>query len=293
MFVITGATGHVGSAAAATLLDQGKPVRVVIRNAAKAEPWKERGAQVAIADLGDSAALREAFEGAEGVFAMIPPAYGAADYRADRRVVSLALEEACRETSVPQVVLLSSVGAQLASGTGPVGSLHDAELIFRDYPGGLTVLRPCSFMENLESLLPQAQADGVMPSFLTVDHKVPMISTLDIGRTAAECLVTPTGKRKVIEMAGPEDYSPEDAAAALSELLGKAVSAQPAPLEAVVPTFLSFGFTQNAAELMAELYNAINTETIPFEGGSAEFRRGMVDLREGLRHMLNAGKKST
>ncbi|HVZ31218.1 MAG TPA: NAD(P)H-binding protein, partial [Polyangiaceae bacterium] len=67
MFVITGATGHTGSVAAETLLAAGKKVRVVVRDAAKAERLKKRGAEVFVADLTDQGALARAVHGAEAV----------------------------------------------------------------------------------------------------------------------------------------------------------------------------------------------------------------------------------
>src|SRR5690606_10785283 len=67
MFVITGATGHVGSVAAETLLAAGHQVRVVVRDAAKAARLKALGAEVFVADLTDQAALARSVRGARGV----------------------------------------------------------------------------------------------------------------------------------------------------------------------------------------------------------------------------------
>ena len=71
MFVVTGATGNTGGVAAQTLLDAGRKVRVVARDAAKGEAWRKRGAEVAIADFADEAALGRAFAGAEGVYLVL------------------------------------------------------------------------------------------------------------------------------------------------------------------------------------------------------------------------------
>src|SRR5690348_10908346 len=79
MFVITGATGHTGSVVAQTLLDQGKPVRVVVRDAARGAAWKAKGAEVAVASVDDIEALTRAFRGAEGAYLMVPPEYGSPD----------------------------------------------------------------------------------------------------------------------------------------------------------------------------------------------------------------------
>jgi uncharacterized protein YbjT (DUF2867 family) len=73
MYAIAGVTGNTGSVVAETLLAQGKPVRVIVRDAAKGEPWRANGAEVAVASLDDAAALTRALTGVEGAYLLIPP----------------------------------------------------------------------------------------------------------------------------------------------------------------------------------------------------------------------------
>lgn len=63
MFVIAGATGQVGSRVAENLLAAGLPVRVLVREAAKGESWRARGAEVAVANLTNAASLAGALRG--------------------------------------------------------------------------------------------------------------------------------------------------------------------------------------------------------------------------------------
>ncbi|MEL6746113.1 MAG: NAD(P)H-binding protein, partial [Pseudomonadota bacterium] len=72
MFVISGATGNTGSVAAQTLLDQGQPVRVIVRSEEKGAPWAAKGAEVAIAEIMDIDAMTKALEGASGAYFMLP-----------------------------------------------------------------------------------------------------------------------------------------------------------------------------------------------------------------------------
>src|SRR5262245_12986373 len=111
MFVIAGVSGHTGSVVASTLLDAGKKVRVIVRDAAKGKPWQARGAEVAVASLEDPAALGQALRGADGVYALIPPDYVADDPRAAQDRVSDAWAQAIAGARPKHVVLLSSIGA--------------------------------------------------------------------------------------------------------------------------------------------------------------------------------------
>src|SRR5438067_11552606 len=83
MYVVLGVTGNTGSVVADTLLRQGKPVRVVVRDAAKAAPWKQRGAEVAVAQVQDSRALAQALRGAQGAYLLLPPDYRSQTQLAD------------------------------------------------------------------------------------------------------------------------------------------------------------------------------------------------------------------
>src|SRR4051794_24680918 len=73
MFVITGATGNTGKAAAKRLLEQGQKVRAVVRDAAKAAELKALGAELVTANLDDRAQAERAFAGATGVYLLAPP----------------------------------------------------------------------------------------------------------------------------------------------------------------------------------------------------------------------------
>ena len=120
MFVILGATGHTGSAVVETLLSRKQPVRAIVRTLEKGAGWKAKGAEVAVASLDDVSSLTKAFEGAKGVYVLVPPNYGVEAWLADQRVRMDRAAEAVQRNQVPHVVFLSSVGGHLAGGTGPI-----------------------------------------------------------------------------------------------------------------------------------------------------------------------------
>jgi len=149
MFVVTGATGHTGSTVANRLLDQKRKVRVIGRSKDRLQPLIARGAEGVVADLNNQAALTKAFSGSDAVYVMFPPDATSQDYRAEQRRLGAAIAAALEQAEVKYAVVLSSVGADKESGTGPVAGLHEFEKIL-DRITGLNVLnlRAGYFMEN-------------------------------------------------------------------------------------------------------------------------------------------------
>jgi uncharacterized protein YbjT (DUF2867 family) len=285
MFVVVGATGNTGSAVVDTLLSKKQPVRVVVRSADKGAAWKAKGAEVAVASLDDVPALSRAFEGANGAYLMVPPNYGATAWLSDQQARMDRATEAVVKSGVSHVVYLSSIGGQLPSGTGPIRAVHYGEGKLTGSVTHLTILRPPYFMENWAPVIGAAKAQGVLPTFIAPQAKIPMIATRDIGRIGAERLIAGGRGKQIVELAGPEEYSPEQVATVLGQILGKTVTAQHAPLSAVIPTFKSFGFSDEAAKLFEEMYTSFSTGAVGYETPD-KLVRGTVTLQEALRGMV-------
>jgi uncharacterized protein YbjT (DUF2867 family) len=283
MFAITGVTGNTGAVVAETLLAAGKPVRVIVRDAAKGAPWRARGAEVAVAALEDTAALTAALRGVEGAYVLLPPRLGSADPIGENRAVADSIAAAAAAAKLPHAVLLSSIGAQHADGTGPIKTLHHAERVIGAVTA-LTAVRAAYFVENWAASL-GALPQGILPTFTPTSLAFPMVATRDIGRVAAAALVEGGRGRRVIELAGPRDASPAEVAAVLAQLTSKRVTATDAPLEAVVPTFTSFGISAPVAELYREMYAGIIAGKVAWEGKEPTVR-GTVSLDETLGGLL-------
>jgi len=276
MYTITGVTGHVGSVAAQTLLAQGKQVRVFVRDAAKGEPWKQQGAEVALGTFHDHAALVRAFTGVEGAFVLVPPAeaLAAADPIAHNVDTARKIAAAVREAKLPHVVLLSSAGAQHPDGTGPIKALHHAEKLLAATGAAVTAVRAAYFQENWASSL-GALAQNILPTFVPKALRYPQVATTDIGRTVATMLVEGGRGVRHVELAGPRDYTGDDVAGELSKQLGRPIAAVDVPIEQAVPTLTSVGVPAASAALFAEMYAGIISGLVAFEGTP---RRGTVEV---------------
>ena len=261
MFVVLGASGHTGHIVANTLLGRGEQVRVVGRNSAHLQPLASKGAEVFIADVTDASALAKVFHQADAAYVMIPPNLTSKDPLGHSDRVSDAIASAVQKSGVKNVVALSSVGAELPSGTGPVVGLHRLEQKLNQIgPPNVLYLRAAYFMENT---LPQASAIKKMGSAagpLRPDLKIPMIATRDIGNVAADVLLHPTIRGKQIrELHGQRDLSYTDITSTIGKGIGKPdlkyVQIKDAQFHDVL---VQTGMSPQVADLLVEMAAALN-----------------------------------
>ncbi|PIY20899.1 MAG: NAD-dependent dehydratase, partial [Deltaproteobacteria bacterium CG_4_10_14_3_um_filter_60_8] len=147
------------------LLEAGKKVRAVGRTAARLEPLVKLGAEASIADIAQVDAVARALDGATAAYLMLPPNFGAEDFLGYQQSVVESMATAIQRAGVKHAVFLSSVGAHLPDGTGPITGLHRAEHRLGQIEGlNLLSLRPAYFMESLFMLIPAIKQAGVAGS---------------------------------------------------------------------------------------------------------------------------------
>ena len=284
-YVVAGATGHVGSVVAQSLLDSGRKVRVIVRDTHKAERWKKRGAHVGQVDLSNVHDLLNGLRGTEAAFLILPPfPPNTTGVRGKAKKMIDAMVHAIGGTDVKHVVFLSSVGAQHAEGTGPVVLLHDAEQELRTLKTPVTFLRPCYFMENWAPALPDAK-EGLLNTFLPADMKWPQIATHDVGQVAGKLVLEHPKAHRVVELAGPEDVCPSDVAGVLSRLLETEVEPLEEPLDQVAEAFTGMGFSPEMAQMYQQLYQGIASRKLAPEHPESVVR-GTDTLEHTLQGML-------
>jgi len=282
MFAITGITGQVGGATARALQTHGYGVRAVVRDRAKAALWKARGAEVALADFTNPAALQAAFTGVEGVFVMIAPKFDPVPGYPESRAMATALRQALEATAPPRIVCLSSVGVQHAAGLGLLTQLFILERELRRLPMPRAFLRPAWFMENALSDIAAARATGVIPSYLSpLDCAIPMVATEDVGAAAADVLAQRWDGIRTVEVEGPRSYAPNDVAAVLADLLQRPVRAEVVARKTWQARFRAQGQT-NPAPLI-KMLDGFNSGWIAFQDQPSERIAGNTPLEAVLR----------
>src|SRR5713226_3870242 len=261
MYVILGATGNTGSVISNSLLIKGEKVRVVGRDATRLQRFVRKGAEAFTANVRDAAALTDAFRGARAAYLMLPPSMTSQDYRADQERQSDAISKAVKESGLRYAVHLSSYGAHVSEGTGPVTGLHSSEQKLNAI-GGLNVLhlRAAYFMENNLAAIDMIHGIGLFGHALLPDLKLPMIATRDVGDYAAQRLLDlDFSGKQTRELLGERDLSMTEATAVIARGIGKPdLRYQQFPYDRAQQVLTQMGVPPKTAALYIELYKAIN-----------------------------------
>jgi uncharacterized protein YbjT (DUF2867 family) len=269
-YVILGANGNTGSIISNFLLWKGEKVRVVGRDAGRLQRFVGKGAEAFSADVSDAAALAKAFNGAHAAYLMLPPITS----REDQERESDAIAKAAKESDLRYAVHLSSYGAHVPEGTGPVTGLYSSEQKLNAL-GGLNVLhlRAAYFMENNLAAIGMIRGMGMFGHALLPDLKLPMIATRDIGAYAAQRLLDlDFSGKQTRELLGERDLSMVEATAVIARGIGKPdLRYKQFPYDQMQQALTQTGFSPRKAAVYIEMFKAINAGVLaPLEPRSPE-----------------------
>jgi uncharacterized protein YbjT (DUF2867 family) len=257
---VTTPSGHVGSAVADFLLDFGGNVQVRLlgRRADKLTEFMKRGAETAVGAQDDVEYLCKATRGVDALFWATPPGYGSDDVRAFQNRLGTVAAQAIKTSQIARVVNLSSLGADMAAGNGPIGGLHDIEGLLNEAGSNVLHLRPGFFFENLLWQLDSLRKWGRISLPLSASTRYPMLATRDIGRVASTRLTSTGWTGQIVqELHGPVDLSFREVAQILTEVLGRKIVYIKCDREEMRDIMLKNAMSENAADLLLELYEAV------------------------------------
>jgi uncharacterized protein YbjT (DUF2867 family) len=252
-------TGNIGRALTKHLLDAGADVVLLTRSPDKVKQFAERGATVHVGNLEDADFVVRATKGVDTLFWLTPPNMATTDFRAHQGKLADIAVKAIKENKIPRVVNLSSIGAHLSSGTGPIVGLHDVEKKLDRAGANVTHLRAGFFMENLFMAAQTIAKDGAVYMPVRASAQMAMIATRDIARAAADRMLDAgwTG-RTVIELVGPAEVTFEGMTGALSKALGKQIRFVTTTSDQMRQALTGMGVPPKTADLFIEMYGAFD-----------------------------------
>jgi len=284
MYVVLGANGRAGGEAARALIERGEAVRVVLRRKEQGEKWTALGAEVAVARIEDADAMADALKGASGAFLLNPPPVSGDPY-ARTEELGAALADAARRARLPKAVVLSSIGAQHASGTGVIATLNRFEALLDEVAPATAFLRSGYFVETWGEVAEAVMAESVLPTFLEPSQRIPMVSTIDVGRAAATLLGEQWTGKRVVELGGPEDWSAGDVASAFTQVLGRPVAPVLVPPERRTALLAEEGVPGEVAKALLGMFEGIENGLFTRENDS-EHRRGTISLTTAIKRVM-------
>jgi uncharacterized protein YbjT (DUF2867 family) len=196
-----------------------------------------------------------------------------------RRVID-AVAEALGAAKPDRVLCLSTIGAQ-AKQDNVLTQLSMMERKLSTLPCRVTFLRAAWFLDNAAWDVATARDSGVIHSFLMpADRCIPMVSTLDVARVAADLIQQENPLHTIVELEGPRRVSPNDLAGAFARALRKPVRAQIVPRETWEALFRSQGMKNPSPRL--RMLDGFNEGWIDFVAPATDTLKGSVDVDEAV-----------
>jgi len=258
MIVVTTPTGDIGHQVLERLVAAGAPVRVVARDPSRIPDALRAHVEVVQGSHGDAAVVNQAFAGADAVFWLVPPDSRAPSLDAAYLDFTRPALDALQKHGVKRVVTVSALGRGTAQADR--AGLVTASLAMDDLIAGtgvaLRALAMPSFMDNTLRQVASLRDEGIFASSISPDRTLPTVATRDIAAVAADLLLDDSWSgQETVPVLGPEDLSPADMAAVLSDVLGKPIELQHTPLDAVKAQMAGYGasdaFVQGYTAMMA------------------------------------------
>ncbi|KAH7123477.1 hypothetical protein B0J13DRAFT_511863 [Dactylonectria estremocensis] len=222
------ASTKAGKATISELLSSpSKPfVRAIYRDASKApaEFVSHPNFEAVTGDVSVGSSLN--FIGSDAVFYIPPPTFDGTDSGVFATHAANNVKKALQDaTSVKKLLLFSSTGSQHDHGIGVLRINYISDTILKDAVAQVLIIRPGYFHEDWARAFqtPQAEPPLLHSPMTPIDHKIPMVSLIDVGEVCAHALLDNEEKASpyFFDLHGPRLYSTTDIKLALDEVTGK------------------------------------------------------------------------
>ena len=224
MIVVTAPTSKIGRQVLANLLARQAQVRVVARDPMKLSAETRQAVEVIEGSHSEAGVVSKAFRGADTVFWLVPADPQAANAHAAYVDFSRPGCQAMKAEGVKRVVAVSSIGRNWPKDAGNVTGTLAMDDAIAATGVSFRGLACATFMDNTARQSESLKTKGVFFGVTPGDLKVPTCATRDIAQVASELLLDPAWSGvEEVPILGPEDLSPNDMAAIITDVLGKPV----------------------------------------------------------------------
>lgn len=221
-YVITGSLGNISKPLTVRLVAAGHSVTVVSSKAEKTAQIEALGAKAAIGSVDDVAFLTKTFAGADAIYTMVPPNFATSNWKRYIGGIGENYAAAIKASGVKNVINLSSIGAHMPDGCGPVSGLFLVEKALNGLEGVNVIhLRAGFFYTNYLGNIGMIKNMGIIGGNYGEGTKLPLVHTSDIADAAAGELLGLTFKGKSIRYIVSDEKTTHEVAAILGKAIGK------------------------------------------------------------------------
>lgn len=288
MILITGANGHLGSAAITFLYKKNPNIKAaaLVRSEEKGKGIKGKGIEVRIGDYFDYRSLKDSFRGAETLM------FISSSNLEERVKQHTNVVNAAKEAGVKQILYTSIIKAP-ELGNNLIGSDHNAteKLIFSS---GIpyTIFRNTFYTEFFPMFLGNALETGnwIYPAG---EQKMNLAARVDMAEAIANVLLaSERHMNKIYEIVSERAYSFNELARAIGEFTGKKITYTDVPLEIVKENLARAGVPKVQIESAVAVADAIQRGYLNYTDNSLADLLGHkpVDLVEYIKQTLPALK---
>lgn len=221
-FVVTGSLGNISKPLAEKLIAAGHSVTVVSSKADKTAQIEAIGAKAAIGSVEDVDFLTKTFLGADAVYTMVPPNFGASNWKKYIANIGENYAEAIHASGVKNVVNLSSMGAHMPEGCGPVSGLFFVEKALNALEVvNVKHLRPGFFYTNFLANIGMVKHMSIIGGNYGENATLVIVHPEDIAEVAAEELLNLSFKGKSVRYIVSDEKTTQEVATTLGKAIGK------------------------------------------------------------------------
>jgi uncharacterized protein YbjT (DUF2867 family) len=245
MYLVTGASGNVGSLVVEQLVNAGHAVRAYVRSPSKLAHLDGR-IDVAAGDYDTPDAFSRALDGVQGVFLM--NIGGAEGFR------ELAQRAAARD--VARAVMLSSAMVEFLPET-MLGRAHrEKEDLLTAAGLDARFVRPTGFMSNTYLWVHGIRAEGVVANPMGTGRAAP-VAPEDIAAVAVRALTDPGSTEKTMLVTGGETISVPEQVALLAQWLDRPLRCVDITLDQAVENLARAGIPHPIAASIVKSYESV------------------------------------
>ncbi|MFD1840585.1 NmrA family NAD(P)-binding protein [Paracidovorax cattleyae] len=238
--LVLGAGGNVGRPLVQALLARGEAVRAASRSGAAVE-----GARGVAFDHADAATHAAAFDGIRRAYVMLPTGY------VDAQGLLAPIIDALAARRV-KVVLQSVFGVD-ADDAIPY---RQVELALERSGTPHVILRPNWFADNFHTFWQAGIVHGRI-ALPAAQGRSSFIDARDIAASAATVLTSDAFDGQAFDLTGPEALGYGDAAAILSQAIGRAVDYSPIDDDAFIELLAGSGVPRGYAAFLASIFHPV------------------------------------